>query len=339
MRDVAFASVESLDQWLSDRNMSGLWSMRRGGGGGECVPSIWKWGDIYHGLMNAAQLVPMEKVAMRVLQLKNPGLQGGMSNTLQLTVQCLMPGERTRAHRNLVNETRFVLKAPPGAVFIIDGEPFPMEAGDLVTTPNWSWHDHYNGGDEPAIWVDGLDRPLVTALGKAIDEPLAQPQQAITRPVGYSSGALARARPRTPRGQPAAAFRYPWQETYATLMALRDSEAGNDPFDGVLLTYTNPRNGGPAVSTYACELQLLSPRLETKAHRHNSTTLYHVYRGSGVTVVDDTQLEWAEGDIFVVPPWSWHSHANQSDADAILYSITDWPTMASLGLYREEPAD
>lgn len=29
----------------------------------------------------------------------------------------------------------------------------------------------------------------------------------------------------------------------------------------------------------------------------------------------------------------------QSDTDAILYSITDWPTMASLGLYREERAD
>jgi gentisate 1,2-dioxygenase len=36
--------------------------------------------------------------------------------------------------------------------------------GDLVLTPNWSWHDHANDTDAPMIWLDGLDTPLVRML-------------------------------------------------------------------------------------------------------------------------------------------------------------------------------
>jgi len=31
-----------------------------------------------------------------------------------------------------------------------------MYPGDLVLTPNWTWHDHANDTDEPMIWLDGL---------------------------------------------------------------------------------------------------------------------------------------------------------------------------------------
>jgi peptide/nickel transport system substrate-binding protein len=44
----------------------------------------------------------------------------------------------------------------------------------------------------------------------------------------------------------------------------------------------------------------------------------------------------SQGDIFVIPPWAWHSHENKSDGDSILYSMNDWPALKALGLYREE---
>ena len=55
-----------------------------------------------------------------------------------------------------------------------------------------------------------------------------------------------------------------------------------------------------------------------------------------VTVVDGQRMEWSQGDIFVIPPWSWHHHENSTDADSILFSVDDWPTFKSLDLYREE---
>ena len=35
-----------------------------------------------------------------------------------------------------------------------------MERGDVILTPSWHWHDHGNEGQNPVIWLDGLDLPL-----------------------------------------------------------------------------------------------------------------------------------------------------------------------------------
>jgi gentisate 1,2-dioxygenase len=83
-------------------------------------------------------------------------------------------------------------------------------------------------------------------------------------------------------------------------------------------------------------IQLLRPHEKTHTHRHTSTTVCHAFRGSGVTKVSANDLSWGRGDIFVVPPWQWHSHENSTDEDAILFSITDRPSTEALGLYREE---
>jgi quercetin dioxygenase-like cupin family protein len=43
-----------------------------------------------------------------------------------------------------------------------------------------------------------------------------------------------------------------------------------------------------------------------------------VVQGEGVTTVGDQRFEWAPGDFFVVPPWSWHHHESVGAEDAIL---------------------
>lgn len=331
-----FSSVADLNEWMEERSLYGMWNVPRDAE--VCKPYLWKWADLSNALMNAAELVPIDSVAMRTLQPKNPSLPLRMSNTLHFSVQVLMPGERTKAHRNLTNETRFVLQAPKGAEFIVDGEAFPMEAGDLVITPSWSWHDHFNGGDSPAIWLDGMDARLVAAA-KHINEPFEQPQQPIVRPLGYSERLLGNVRPKASwlkselRLPP---FRYPWAETAASFDMFKGAELAPDPFDGFHLTYSHPKTGGPTVLTYSCEIQLLPARFSGRTHRHNSTTIYHAFRGAGVMDVEGERLAWGAGDIFVVPPWTWHSHENSQQEEAILYSIVDWPTMSSLGYYQEE---
>lgn len=39
-----------------------------------------------------------------------------------------------------------------------------MNPGDMILTPRWKWHDHGHEGDEPMIWLDGLDLPLYHCL-------------------------------------------------------------------------------------------------------------------------------------------------------------------------------
>jgi len=55
---------------------------------------------------------------------------------------------------------RFVVEGH-GAATVVEGEPLPMEPGDLITTPSWTWHDHKNTGDTPIIWLDGADGPML----------------------------------------------------------------------------------------------------------------------------------------------------------------------------------
>ena len=210
-----------------------------------------------------------------------------------------------------------------------------MEEGDLITTPNWTWHDHFNGSDEPIIWLDGLDVRLVSYLGAQFQVNFVQEQQPVEKPDGYSSKILGHARPTWMKtGHPTPPFRYRWEETYSSLLALKESEG--DPFDGVRLEYVNPFNGDPTLPTFSCEVQLLRPKEKTRSHRHTSTVVYQAFRGQGVTQVGEKRLEWSQGDIFFVPPWEPHHHENGTDNDDILFSINDWPAMKALGIYREE---
>jgi 1-hydroxy-2-naphthoate dioxygenase len=336
--------LEELNQWMRAHQMHGYWMQEGGGTGTQVKPYLWKWADMYQGLVQAGTLVPVGPsglTEMRTIGLVNPE-QRGVPGSISLSPQILMPGERTRAHRNLKNETRFVIQAPPGAVFVADGEAFPMEAGDLVVSPTGSDHDHFNAGSEPAIWLDGLDMGLLNLLGTEINEryPVADPYQVVDKPAGYFAATRDRMKDSAAGGASRRPpLRYPWSDTSATLTALRDGEVAGDPYDGILLRFTSPVDGGPTLPTFSCEIQLLTSGLRTGPHRHNSTAIYAVVRGEGQTEVAGERLEWTQGDIFCVPPWTWHYHENLSHADAILYSIDDWPAMVKMGFYRTEAAD
>jgi 1-hydroxy-2-naphthoate dioxygenase len=338
-------SLEELNKWLLAHHLHGYWMRGEGGEGGlgaTFKPHLWKWADIYPGLCKAGELVPVGPqgmTEMRIVGLNNPR-ETGVARTISLGPQILMPGERTRAHRNLKNETRLVVKAPAGAVFIVENEAFPMEEGDLVITPTWTTHDHYNGGTEPAIWLDGLDMGL-QGLGIEINEryPEDQPYQSIDRPSDYSIRTRGLVRPtwiKTEYRRPP--MRYPWAETRDALMTLKESEVEGDPYDGIRLAFRSPLDGGPTLPTLAWHVQLLVGKQITLDHRHNSTSIYYAFRGEGTAVVDGERLEWTQGDIFLVPPWTWHHHENRLADDAILYSMDDWPAMQKLGFYREESA-
>jgi gentisate 1,2-dioxygenase len=56
-------------------------------------------------------------------------------------------------------------------------------------------------------------------------------------------------------------------------------------------------------------------------------------------VINGEKFDWQQGDCFVVPLWSWHSHQNRSKEEAILFSTSDMPVMEALQLYREEPGE
>ena len=60
--------------------------------------------------------------------------------------------------------------AGAGAFTALDGERACMNQYDLILTPAWLWHDHGNETDQPMIWLDGLDIPLVQMLDASFAE-------------------------------------------------------------------------------------------------------------------------------------------------------------------------
>jgi gentisate 1,2-dioxygenase len=82
---------------------------------------------------------------------------------------------------------------------------------------------------------------------------------------------------------------------------------------------------------------MLRPGESTRAHRHTGSFIYQVAKGQGHSIIDGKRFDWKERDIFCVPAWAWHEHANASTSDdACLFTFNDLPVMHSLGLYREE---
>src|SRR5215467_13901688 len=107
------------------------------------------------------------------------------SHTLQITFSIVNPGEVAKAHRHNMAAIRFVVQGK-GAYTAVAGEKFPMEEGDLILTPNWTWHDHHNESEDPIIWLDGLDGPLIQSLNVLFFEEYEKAEQPITRETGES---------------------------------------------------------------------------------------------------------------------------------------------------------
>jgi gentisate 1,2-dioxygenase len=330
--------VESFDKWLAERNLSGLWGRERSG---DFKPWLWKWDDIHTALEKAGEVIGLDFVNRRDVNLVNPTTKiGRPSKTVSGTLQYLMPGDVARAHRHSAATARWVVAGDEGAYSVVEGEAFPVLEGDLLVAPSMAWHDHYHKGTKPTIWLSSLDNQF-TQLTHSFGENYPEEQQPVEKPEGWSALTAAAIRAKSVEQEfVPPPYRYRWADTYASLMALKARE-DVDPYDGIRVDFRNPVDGGPTFPTMTCSVQLLSSHEVTRAHRHNSTVLYQAFRGNGVTVVDGQRFEWNQGDIFVVPPWALHHHENGRAEDSILYSISDEPVWRALNLYREDnsPAD
>ena len=125
--------------------------------------TAWHYADIRPLLLQAGELTPIEKAERRVLVLANPGhgldkMQA--SAAIYLGMQLLLPGEWAPSHRHTPNAVRMVVEGE-GAWTTVDGEKCPMRRGDLILTPTGLWHEHGHDGDQPVVWLDVLDLPLV----------------------------------------------------------------------------------------------------------------------------------------------------------------------------------
>ena len=306
----------------------------------KAVPWLWKWSTLYDIAHRSGILVPIERGGdRRAIALSNPGLHGQpfATPTLWAAIQWLNGYEVAPAHRHTAQAVRFIINGN-GSWSTVEGDRVFLERGDFVLTPSWLWHDHGSKTDEPAVWIDGLDIPLNNYLDASFFEPYPRDSQPITEALNstvlkYGTGQLRPAWEQKSLEHPPM-HTYKWAETERALTNLAQVDAS--PFDDVALEYINPHTGGPVMNSFTCWIQLLRPGVQTQAHRHVSSAVYHVFEGQGATIINGTRFEWQQGDMFVIPSWAIHEHCNTSPGErAILFSMHDTPVMVALNKYRE----
>jgi gentisate 1,2-dioxygenase len=323
---------------LKKKNLAGYWETSEGEVHREPFasfePCLWKWQDINDAINQAGEVVGLEMVSRRVIRLCSPA-KGTTAHTFQFNLQMLQPGEHAVAHRHTQAGVRFVIKGK-GARCVVEGESFDMEEGDFLTNPNWIWHEHVNNSNAPVLWIDALDSPLMRFLEVGFHEPHELGKQVISKPAGTTGAELSSIRPTWVQAHSIhpPGYRYAWAETEKALKTL--AEKPGDPYDAILLEYVNPLTGGPTLPTLSCAIQMLRPGEMTRSHRHTSSTVYHVFRGTGATVIDDVRYEWEAGDTLSVPLWRFHHHENRFAEPAILFVLSNKAALSALGYYREE---
>jgi gentisate 1,2-dioxygenase len=309
----------------------------------ESMPVLWRYRDLREHVLRSVSLVTPEKAGRRVIYLNNPGRRdvSAAVGWLYSGLQVMHPGECASTHRHSASALRFIMEGS-GAYTIVDGHKMTLGVNDFVLTTNGTWHEHgVDAAGTPCIWQDGLDIPFVNAMEANFYEVHPQLHQQVAHPVDdatdtWSGTALLPhahgwVKPYSPL------FKYEWGPTYEALCRLARVSEGA-PCDGVLMHYVNPVTGGPVMPTMGASMQLLRPGQHTLAHRHTGSFLYQVAKGQGYSVIGGRRFDWQERDIFCVPSWAWHEHANLSATeDACLFCFSDLPVMRALHLYREQP--
>lgn len=314
-----------------EANLSPLWESATAHklSDGPEKPLIWRWNDIRPLIDEALAIADPVAVERRVLTLNNPNLRdpGATLATMCVALQSLLPGEKARPHRHSMNAIRLLLEGD-GAETIVDGKVCPMEYGDLVLTPGWTWHEHRHSGSGPAIWLDALDVPLHDFIGTSefqpgpINTPLATvPDDAFAQagivPEGISPT------------QHSHVFRYPYKNAVLAVAKTPRSSDGSRR-----VRYINPISGAAAMALLDCSLIQIDKAAPTSGFKTNAHSVYCVMEGEGCSTVGATEVFWKARDIIAVPPGNDLRHRATTE-NARLFAVSDRDLFMRLGQLKE----
>ncbi|MAF46738.1 MAG: cupin domain-containing protein [Rhodospirillales bacterium] len=294
-------------------------------------PCLWPWESIQPLMQTAVGAMTMDQAAeRRVLCLANRDLDENafaISPHFAINVQILAPGEHAAPHRHSIHALRFVLAG--GSTTIVDGKRCPMDPGDMILTPAWTWHEHLHDGTEPAIWVDVLDSPIHRHFdtvgwesGPTNEIPDRIPDTAFHTPGLTPAG-------ETGNDHHSSMFHYPWVSAVEALVAVPAAVDGSR-----LLRYTDPVTGAAVMNRLDCYLLGLDKGVETIRRRSTANVACVVADGAGTTRVGEETVTWQKNDIFTLPHGNWISHCATSEAK--LFMVSDREILRRLDLLHDE---
>ena len=298
-------------------------------------PTCWAYRDLKPLLLQAGELTPIEKAERRVLVLANPGhvLENmKASAAMYLGMQLLLPGEWAPSHKHTPNAVRMIVEGE-GAYTTVDGEKCPMSRGDLILTPTGLWHEHGHDGQDPVVWLDVLDLPLVYYMEASYhingERQTVQPGQGDRRNV-RAGVAPTRMFERNAKAYPM--LRYPWADTRAALLALAADAAAPEC---VQVTYINPETGGDVQNILGFYALMLRPGQSLRLPARSPAQVFHLIEGAVQAQIVDQTFTLAEADTCCAPGYEAVTLKNlRSDAPSFVFIADESPLHRKLGVYE-----
>ncbi|MBP6900454.1 MAG: cupin domain-containing protein [Burkholderiaceae bacterium] len=298
--------------------------------------TLWRYASLRPLLLRAGTLTPIEKAERRVLVLANPG--HGLDNmkaspAMYLGMQLLLPGEWAPSHRHTPNAVRLVVEGE-GAWTTVDGEKCPMSRGDLILTPTGLWHEHGHDGEQPVVWLDVLDLPLVYYMeasyhvdGQRQEQKPGRGDRAYTRGGLVPTPVFGRAGKRYPM------LRYPWAEARAALLALAEDQP-DEP--AVQITYTNPETGEDAQNILGFHALMLRPGQTLQLPARSPAQVFHVIEGGAEVACGEAEaFALAEADTCCCPGYTPVTLRNRhADLPSFVFIADESPLHRKLGVYE-----
>ncbi len=357
------AALKSLYDDVFSKNMFPFWAtstavehdeIKQLLGTARAVPFLWRCAeDIEPILHRAVELVTMDDSERRSLILVNPGLapKRATVSTMYTAYRLNDANEIMPPHRHSPSAVRFGLKGK-GNFTGVDGEDIVFGPGDMVLTPNDTWHNHGTVGNEQALNLSVLDLPLVETLNavhfehdyKEVENGklVSKKQQTARFSSDYSQrvygygGLLPRFGNKQKRGAGFSSpmFVYRWEMMRELFDRHKDNDG--DPHDGLLVEYIDPTSGGPVFKTITFFAQMLRPGQKTLPVKTTSSLLASPFEGKGHSIVDGKRYDWKEFDTLAIPGGAWYEHKNDSDKEPLfLFVASDEPTHKKLALYKK----
>jgi len=317
------------------------------------VPYVWKYGLAKERLLELGEILPPEEAERRNINFVNPVLKQYFPSisaatlpTLRGGIQMLKPGERAYTHRHTANAFRFVLEAPAeGAFTIVEGFKLPMRPGDVILTPNWTWHDHHNEGNRPVIWFDGLDVITAYWLGAVFYQDFSDVNVDKYQKINYTNEeviakylAMKPTFESPPSHLPSSnnpLFYYPYSSVRNSLIKLAEKGKG-DPYYGIELEYINPTNGSSAFPTMSLKIRLIKGKEELKPIRRTENRIFVVFEGTARFEIEGQKYSVEPFDIIAIPSWRKYSIENTGNDNLIIFSYSDEPLFKAVGVMREK---
>ena len=260
----------------------------------------------------------------------------GLAPVIQVSLDVLLPGERTVAYRQNSTQVNFVIRGH--GVAVIEGKRFKTALHDVWNTPSMQPYWHQNDGKDLYVRLTYSNAALLEFMNIHYVEENPSPVEIVKEhrraeeeakhvsPFGTfpitEDGAWLMPYEKLidPPTVESKALHWPWEIVKGhldKLAALGPSYVGRR-----LYTLYNPMTGrtNGITPTFFATITIRPPKIVDRPHRHTSSSINYYFHGRGRSTVEGKVYEWKSGDLMLsAPGWAIHNHASY---DEPVYELT-----------------